>query len=193
MPAKPPTIYLIAGCNGAGKTTFAREFLPKEVKCLRFLNADEMARGLSPLDPAAGAAKAARLLLSEVRAAVQARQTFGLETTLSGLTYVRLLHNAREQAYAVKLFYLWLPSATVAIRRVRERVRKGGHAVPAADIRRRYRRSLHNLASHYLPLADEWTIFDNSGREPCLVADGTSSHARVVDEALYHRIQSSQP
>lgn len=193
MPAKPPTIYLIAGCNGAGKTTFAREFLPKEVKCLRFLNADEMARGLSPLDPAAGAAKAARLLLSEVRAAVQARHTFGLETTLSGLTYVRMLNNAREQAYAVKLFYLWLPSAAFAIRRVRERVRKGGHAVPAADIRRRYTRSLHNLVCHYLPLADEWTIFDNSGREPRLVADGTAVHARVVDEALYDWIQSSRP
>lgn len=191
MPAQPSTIYLIAGCNGAGKTTFAKEFLPKEVKCLRFLNADEMARGLSPLDPTAGAAKAARLLLSEVRAAVQARQTFGLETTLSGLTYVRMLNNAREQAYAVKLFYLWLPSATVAIRRVRERVRKGGHSVPAADIRRRYTRSLRNLVCHYLPLADEWTIFDNGAREPRLVADGTGGHARVMDEALYHRIQSS--
>lgn len=192
MPARPPTIYLIAGCNGAGKTTFAKEFLPKEVKCLRFLNADEMARGLSPLDPAAGAVKAARLLLREVRDAIQSRQTFGLETTLSGLTYVRMLINAREQAYAVKLFYLWLPSATVATRRVRERVRKGGHHVPAADIRRRYTRSLRNLVGHYLPLADEWTIFDNSGREPRLVADGAGDHARVMDEALYHRIQSSR-
>jgi predicted ABC-type ATPase len=193
MSAKPPTIYLIAGCNGAGKTTFAREFLPKEVRCLRFLNADEMARGLSPLDPAAGAAKAGRLLLSEVRAAIPARQTFGLETTLSGLTYVRLLKNARERTYAVKLFYLWLPSATVAIRRVRERVRKGGHAVPAADIRRRYTRSLYNLMCHYLPLADEWTIFDNSGRAPRLVADGTAGHARVVDESVYQQIQSTRP
>jgi predicted ABC-type ATPase len=81
--AQPPTIYLIAGCNGAGKTTFAKEFLPKEVKCLRFLNA--------------GAAHAARLLLTEIRRATEARQTFGLETTLSGLTYVRMLINARER------------------------------------------------------------------------------------------------
>jgi predicted ABC-type ATPase len=101
-----------------------------------------------------------------------------------------MLNNAREQAYAVKLFYLWLPSVTVAIRRVRERVRKGGHAVPAADIRRRYTRSLHNLVRHYLPLADEWTIFDNAGREPRVVADGTGGSARVMDEALFHRIQS---
>ena len=182
--AQAPTIYLIAGCNGAGKTTFAKEFLPKEVKCLRFLNADEMARGLSPLD------QAARLLLSEVRRSIEERQTFGLETTLSGLTYVRMLVNAREQGHVVKLFYLWLPSAMVAIRRVRERVRKGGHAVPTTDIRRRYTRSLHNLVDHYLPLADEWIIFDNSRQEPRVIADGTAGHARVMDETLYCQIQS---
>jgi predicted ABC-type ATPase len=191
MPAPTPTIYLIAGCNGAGKTTFAKEFLPREVNCLRFFNADEMARGLSPLDPAAAATKAARLLLREVRGAIQSRQTFGMETTLSGLTYVRILINAREHAYAVKLFYLWLPSATVAIRRVRERVRKGGHSVPVADIRRRYTRSLLNFVRHYLPLAGEWTIFDNSGREPRVVADGAGGDTRVMDEPLFRRIQSA--
>jgi len=193
VPTSKPTIYVIAGCNGAGKTTFAKEFLPREVKCLRFFNADEIARGLSPLQPSAGAAKAARLLLGEVHDAIQSCQTFGLETTLSGLTYVRTFVNAREQGYAIKLFYLWLPSPTVAIRRVRERVHKGGHSVPVADIRRRYSRSLLNLARHYLPLSDEWTIFDNSGREPRVVADGTGSHARVMDEPLYRQILSGRP
>jgi predicted ABC-type ATPase len=151
-----------------------------------------MARGLSPLDPAASAVKAARLLLREVRDAIQSRQTFGLETTLSGLTYVRMLIDARERAYAVKLFYLWLPSAAVAIRRVRERVRKGGHSVPVADIHRRYTRSLRNVVGQYLPLADEWTIFDNGGRDPRLVADGAEGQARVMDESLYFQIQSSR-
>src|SRR5205809_4547921 len=99
MPAPKPTIYLIAGCNGAGKTTFAREFLPKEVKCLRFLNADEIARGLSPLDPAAGAIKAARFLLRELHDCIARRDTFGLETTLSGRTYVHLLRQARRRGY----------------------------------------------------------------------------------------------
>jgi predicted ABC-type ATPase len=193
VPTSKPTIYLIAGCNGAGKTTFAKEFLPREVKCLRFFNADEIARGLSPLQPSAGAAKAGRLLLGEVHAVIQSGKTFALETTLSGLTYVRMLVNARERAYNIKLFYLWLPSVAVAIRRVRERVRKGGHSVPAADIRRRYSRSLLNLARHYLPLADEWTIFDNGGREPRVVADGTGSHARVMDEPLYRQILSGRP
>ena len=192
MRATKPTIYLIAGCNGAGKTTFAKEFLPKEVKCLHFFNADEIARGLSPLDPAAGAAKAARLLLGEIRDAIQSRQTFGLETTLSGLTYVRTLTRARGRGYAVKLYYLWLPSAAVAIRRVRERVRKGGHFVPTADIRRRYTRSLRNLLRHYLPLTDEWTIFDNTSQAPRLVADGAGGSTRVVDEATYRQIHSSR-
>lgn len=86
MPERTPTIYIIAGCNGAGKTTFAREYLPHEVKCLRFLNADELARGLSPLDPAAGAFKAGRLLLKEVHGSIAKRETFALESTLSGRT-----------------------------------------------------------------------------------------------------------
>jgi len=96
MPTNEPTIYLIAGCNGAGKTTFATEFLPKEVKCLRFLNADEIARGLSPLDPSASAVKAGRLLLAEIRDSLARRETFALESTLSGKTYIRLLQRARR-------------------------------------------------------------------------------------------------
>src|SRR5438552_15407238 len=94
MPASRPTIYLIAGCNGAGKTTFAKEFLPHEVKCLRFYNADEIARGLSPLEPSAGAIKAGRLLLTEVRESIDRHETFALESTLTGKTYVRIFKRA---------------------------------------------------------------------------------------------------
>ena len=161
MPTRIPTIYLIAGCNGAGKTTFAGEFLPKEVKCLRFLNADEIARGLSPFDPGASALKAARLLLEEVHAALHRRQTFALETTLSGKTYIRLFREARELGYEIELHYLWLSSPTQAIARVRQRVLQGGHHVPAADIRRRFRRSLMHLCDDYLPLASRWAVWDS--------------------------------
>jgi len=101
MPARPPTIFVIAGCNGAGKTTFAMEFLPKEVKCLRFLNADEIARGLSPLKPSARAVRAARLLLAELDECLRRRATFALETTLSGKTYIRLFRRARELGYEI--------------------------------------------------------------------------------------------
>src|SRR5688572_13439601 len=140
MPALPPTIYLIAGCNGAGKTTFAREFLPKEVRCLRFLNADEIARDLSPFEPSASALKAGRLLLSEVRESLDRGETFALETTLSGKTYVRYFRSALERGYAIELHYLWLSNPAHAIARVRQRVLQGGHNVPARDIRRRFHR-----------------------------------------------------
>jgi predicted ABC-type ATPase len=163
MPARPPTIYVIAGCNGAGKTTFAMEFLPKEVKCLRFLNADEIARGLSPLKPSAGAVQAARWLLTQVEACLGRRGTFALETTLSGKTYMRLFRRASKLGYEIELHYLWLSSPAQAVARVRLRVRQGGHHVPAADIRRRFKRSLAHLVDDYLPLASRWAIWDSRG------------------------------
>ena len=161
MPAPPPTIYLIAGCNGAGKTTFAKEFLPKEVKCLRFLNADEIARGLSPLKPSAGAIRAARLLLTQVEECLRRRETFALESTLSGKTYIRLFRRARQLGYEIELHYLWLSTPEHAINRVRLRVKQGGHHVPAADIRRRFKRSLEHLLADYLPLTRRWIIWDS--------------------------------
>ena len=161
MPAPPPTIYVIAGCNGAGKTTFAKEFLPKEAKCLRFLNADEIARGLSPLKPTAGAVQAARLLLTQVDECLRRRKTFALESTLSGKTYIRLFRRARQLGYEIELHYLWLSSSVQAIARVRRRVQQGGHHVPAADIRRRFKRSLVHLADDYLPLATRWAVWDS--------------------------------
>ena len=158
-----PTIYVIAGCNGAGKTTFAREFLPHEVKCLRFYNADEIARGLSPLDPSAGAIKAVRLLLNEIQASIDQRKTFALETTLSGKTYLRTFKRSIDLGYELVLHYLWLSNAEQAIARVRRRVRMGGHDVPVADIRRRFKRSLIHLIDDYLPLATRWAVWDNRG------------------------------
>src|SRR2546426_4834544 len=103
MPSARSTIYVIGGCNGAGKTTFAKEFLPKEVKCLRFLNADEIARGLSPLKPSASAFQASRLLLEQVDECLRRRETFALESTLSGKTYTRFFQRARESGYEIEL------------------------------------------------------------------------------------------
>jgi predicted ABC-type ATPase len=161
MPASPPTIYVIAGCNGAGKTTFAKEFLPKEVKCLRFLNADEIARGLSPFKPSAGAIQAARLLLRQVDNSLHHRETFALESTLSGKTYIRLFQRARKLGYEIELHYLWLSNPGQAVARVRQRVELGGHNIPVADIRRRFKRSLIHLTDDYLPLATRWAIWDS--------------------------------
>ena len=157
MPA--PTIYVIAGCNGAGKTTFAKEFLPHEVKCLRFYNADEVARGLSPLDPSAGAIKAGRLLLNEIRKSLNRRETFALESTLIGKTYVRTFKRALSLGYELELHYLWLSNVEQAIARVRRRVRMGGHNVPVPDIRHRFKRSLTHLIDEYLLLATRWVMW----------------------------------
>jgi len=185
MPSARPTIYVIAGCNGAGKTTFAREFLPHEVKCLRFYNADEIARGLSPLAPTAGALKAGRLLLSEVRESIDRNETFALESTLSGKTYVRTFKRALSLGYELELHYLWLSRVEQAIARVRRRVRMGGHDVPVADIRRRFKRSLGHLIDDYLPLATRWAIWDNRGlpakRMATSATDDVNSVRRLID------------
>src|SRR5881396_2667221 len=150
MPHPTPTIYVIAGCNGAGKTTFAKEFLPKEVKCLRFLNADEIARGLSPLQPSASAMKAGRLLLEQVDECLRRRETFALESTLSGKTYIRLFQRALKGGYEIELHYLWLSSPAQAVARVRHR----------------FKRSLVHLLDDYLPLTTRWAIWDNRAIPP---------------------------
>ena len=184
MPAPKPTIYLIAGCNGAGKTTFAKEFLPHEVKCLRFYNADEIARGLSPLDPSAGAIKAGRLLLSEVRDSITRHETFALESTLSGKTYVRIFQRALSLGFELELHYLWLSQVEQAIARVRRRVRMGGHDVPVADIRRRFKRSLNHLVSDYLPLTTRWAIWDNRGLPAKRLATSATDDVNSVRRLL---------
>jgi len=182
MPA--PTIYLIAGSNGAGKTTFAKEFLPHEVKCLRFYNADEIARGMSPLDPSAGAIKAGRLLLNEIRESIGRSETFALESTLSGKTYIRTFKHALSLSYELELHYLWLSSVEQAIARVRRRVRMGGHNVPAADIRRRFTRSLTHLIDDYLPLATRWAIWDNRGLPAKRLATSATDDVNSVRQLI---------
>lgn len=160
MPDASPTVCLIGGCNGADKRTFARRLLPGEGVDL-FLNADEIARGLSPLKPELAAFRAGRLLLEEARRLIAEKKSFGLESTLSGRTYERLLRDAKAAGFTISLHFLVVPSAEVSIRRVAERVTKGGHHVPEDDIRRRFRRSVENFLEVYLPLADEWEVWDN--------------------------------
>ncbi|HMJ88749.1 MAG TPA: hypothetical protein VK530_02975 [Candidatus Acidoferrum sp.] len=160
MPTKS-TIYLICGCNGAGKTTFAQQFLAEEVHCVNFFNPDFLAQGLSPTLES-GAIKAGRLILQRVRQALKKRESFGLESALSGKSYVRLLKEAREFGYEIEVHYQWISSAERAVERVRLRRMRGGHDVPEIDVRRRFERSLKNLFSDYLPLAQRWVIWDNN-------------------------------
>jgi predicted ABC-type ATPase len=184
MPAPPPTIYLIAGCNGAGKTTFAREFLLQEVGCPHFLNADYLALGLSPLSPQTAALKAGRLLLTEFKSLVANKETFAVESTLSGLTYLRLLRSAKRDGFRIYLHCLWLPSPAIAIARVRERVRKGGHDVPVADIRRRFARGRQHFVHDYAPLADRWAVWNTLVNPPRLLCDSATCTAAELNRML---------
>jgi predicted ABC-type ATPase len=181
LPGSQPIIYLIAGCNGAGKTTFAKSFLPHEAKCLNFLNADLIAQGLSPLNARAAAMKAGRLLLAEFHAFVTRHETFAFESTLSGTTYIRQLKQAKRHGFRLYLHYLWLPNPAIAIARVRDRVKMGGHDVPVADIRRRFGRSLQHFVNDFAPLSDRWAVWDNQTSPPKLLGESRTCSMRQLE------------
>ena len=157
-----PILYLIGGPNGAGKTTFAKEYLPNEVKCLIFLNSDEIARGLSPLDSSAGQFQAGRILLGNLKRHLQNRDSFALESTLSGKTYIKYLQQAKNAGYEIRIYFLWLSSAEESYQRVLGRVMEGGHSVSREDVFRRYSRILDLAFNQYLPLADRWQFWNAS-------------------------------
>jgi predicted ABC-type ATPase len=168
-------IIIIAGPNGAGKTTFAGEFLPKEAHCPAFVNADLIAAGLAPFEPERAAFRAGRLMLEEIHNHVRRGESFAFETTLSGRGYAGLIPGWRARGYIVKLFFLRLASPDLAVARVRQRVREGGHNIPEPVIRRRFVGGLRNFEVMYKPLVDEWALYDNSGGEPVLIEEGVKS------------------
>ena len=172
LPKSPKRILIVAGPNGAGKTTFAREFLLKEANCPTFLNADLLASGLSPFRPEKAAFRAGKMLLGMVDECVRRGESFALETTLSGRDYARKIPRWRAEGYWVKLYFLTLPSPEIAVARVRERVMKGGHDIPAETVRRRFHRGKHNFDSVYRHLVDEWVMYDNLGTPPVILAEG---------------------
>jgi predicted ABC-type ATPase len=165
-------IIIIAGPNGAGKTTFAGAFLPEEAQCPRFINADLIAAGLSPFAPEAEAFKAGRLMLREIAECVARGESFAFETTLSGLAYLRHIHEWREQGYHVSLFFLSLPSADLAVARVAERVKQGGHNIPEPIIRRRFFAGRTHFDNHYRDAVDAWALYDNAGQVPVMLEWG---------------------
>jgi predicted ABC-type ATPase len=142
-------IIIIAGPNGAGKTTFAQEFLPNEAGCADFINADLIARGLSPFVPEKAALQAGKIMLKQIAANVSAQRSFAFEATLAGLNYARHIPRWRKAGYQVKLVFLSLPSADLAVARVAARVRQGGHSVPEPVIRRRFDAGLQNFHAVY--------------------------------------------
>ena len=186
MPATDhPNCYVIAGSNGAGKTTFATQFLPHYAACVNFINPDLIARGLSPFNPDAALARAGRLVLESIQDASTARTDFAFETTLSGRSYARVLRDLRTRRYRIHMFYLWIPGPELALLRIRERVQQGGHNVPAAAVRRRFGRTLRNLFTLYRPLVDTLHCFDNSRAQLHLIFKDEDRQTTVFDASAY--------
>ena len=165
-------VIIIAGPNGAGKTTFARSFLLSEEEWSRFINADMIAAGLSPIYPETASIKAGRVMLQQMTDYVRTGESFTFETTLSGLSYVGRIRDWQIQGYHVSLFFLSLPDVEMAIERVAERVKQGGHSIPETVIRRRFKAGWKNFQLHYRSAVDAWTCYDNSGHVPVLIEWG---------------------
>ena len=169
---KKPKVLIIAGPNGAGKTTFATEYLLSEANIPRFVNADLIASGLSPFEPSAVGFRAGRLMIEMMNELTEGEESFAIETTLSGGLFRRWISLWQEKGYYVELHFLYLRSANLAISRVMERVRSGGHHVPDHIVRRRYDKGWLNFRTIYWQLADKWIVYDNSGTKPIILTSG---------------------
>lgn len=182
------TCWIIAGPNGAGKTTFALEYLPHVAKCLRFVNADLIAAGLSPLAPDREQLAASRLFLGEIEACIAQREDFAFETTLAGRSYLKLVRRLQAEGWRVELIYLALPSLEMSRLRVAERVAHGGHNIPTADIERRFSRSLRNLLDNFSSKVDACRCFMNSDATPQLVFEQKGEVRNVVHSQDYQHL-----
>ncbi len=186
-----PNLYILAGPNGAGKTTAAYTLLPEVMETREFVNADEIARGLSPFNVESVAFEAGRLMLQRIDYLMKQGVDFALETTLSTRSYVQTVQRARKAGYVVSLYYVWIPSAEVSKIRVAQRVARGGHNIPSDVIERRYGRSLTNLVNLYMPICDYFTVIDNAGTMPGIVATGgIELENDVFDNEIWQVIQT---
>ncbi len=184
-----PVCTIIAGVNGAGKTTFALDYFAKSPDCKHFINADLIAFGLSPLDPSQQQITASRLFLQQIKKAVMHRENFAFETTLSGRTYLKLIRQLQVDGWFVELVYLYLPGVQVSIERVAERVKHGGHDIALESIIRRYPRSIDNLVHHYAPLCDFVICLDNSQQQK-IIFTRTRQGIIIKNKTIYQTMIS---
>lgn len=185
-----PKLHIIAGCNGAGKTTATYGQLPELLGCSQFVNSDEFAKSFSPFQPEAASISASRYMLMKVRYLFQKRSDFCIETTLATRTLVKMVKEAQANGYSVSILYFWLSSPELAIERVRARVETGGHNIDEETVRRRYALGLHYLIRDFIPICDSWKIVDNSDFGLETVAQGSSSGVIIRDPEKFNRIQS---
>ena len=186
------TCIIIAGPNGAGKTTFALKYLPTVTQVRRFINADLIASGLSPLSPEKHLLTASKLFLKEIKTSISKKENFSFETTLSGKSYLKLIKNLKLNNWKIELIYLYLPSVDLSINRVAERVKHGGHNIPKQTILRRYPRSLDNLINHYAKLCDSTICIDNSNQDQEIIFSQSFENRIVFNQELFNQITNGK-
>lgn len=184
-------LYIISGCNGAGKTTASFNILPDILACDEFINADEIARGISPFKPDSVALQAGRLMLGRIEQLLNEGKDFAFETTLSTRSYKNTVLKAQSLGYHVTLLFYWLESPELAQKRVEFRVQEGGHNIPLDVINRRYLKGISNLFEIYLPICDYSMVFDNSKTNPVMILDAVKDQPLSVhDEERLSKLKS---
>lgn len=183
-----PDLFIISGCNGAGKTTASYTILPELLQIKEFVNADEIARGLSPFRPEKVSIEAGKIMLHRLQHLLFQKQNFAFETTLSSRSFITLIKEAKEIGYTINLIYYWLDSVELAIERVKTRVAEGGHNIPMDTIIRRYYAGLKNFIILYRDKVDYWMLIDNSQTEPELIAEGRTSQSIQIQNLVKWKI-----
>lgn len=187
---KMPRLYIISGCNGAGKTTASYSMLPEMLECSEFVNSDEFAKGLSPFNPEKASIQASRYMLMKIRYLLQRRLDFAVETTLATRTLLKTVRMAQDAGYSVTLLYFWLNSPELAVERVRARVEAGGHNIPEETIRRRYVVGIDYFFHYYAPVCERWILADNSQIPFRVIAEGSKDSAtNIRDTETYNMIR----
>ena len=185
-----PRLYIISGCNGAGKTTASYTLLPEMLECSEFVNSDEFAKGLSPFEPERASIQAGRYMIMKIRYLLKKQLDFGIETTLATRTVLKTVKMAQAAGYTVTVLYFWLNSPELAIERVKARVEAGGHNIPEETIRRRYKVGIDYFFHDYAPICERWVLADNSQIPFRVIADGSKLDViNIKDRETYEKIR----
>ncbi|MCR4030829.1 MULTISPECIES: zeta toxin family protein [Flavobacterium] len=188
---KEKNLYIIAGCNGAGKTTASYTILPEILDCKEFVNADEIAKGLSPFQPETVSFEAGRIMLNRIDELLQKEVDFAFETTLSAKSYLSIVKKAQDKGYFVTLIFFWLNSIELAKQRVKIRVNEGGHNIPEDVIERRYIRGIKNFFEIYLDKCDNVMLFNNSNKSPVLILEKEiNEDIQIINRGLFNEINT---
>jgi len=185
-------LFIIAGPNGAGKTTVAFTLLPSFIGVGEYVNADSLAHALSPFHPEAVAIQAGRLMLDRIDELAKQGKNFAFETTLASKSFIRLLQECKQNGYKTNLIFFWLHSVELAIHRVKLRAEQGGHSIPIETIERRYERGLSNLFNLYLPIIDNWWLYDNSFGSPQMIGWQLASKSpEIVQPEIWNSLKNT--